>query len=188
MIATHSGPDPPFDPVLKDFLFRGYDELQERTTQASLLDIASLGRECPWLYRLTFRTRGLIRDDAGRVQTTEHHVVALRFLPDYLRFANQFAMLRLVTPSRRAFHPNVFAGRICVEVYPGEPPLQICESLHDLIRWRLREYREQDALNSMACAWGRENVKEPIDDRSLFGRRLTIDFQTVETGAGEEEA
>ena len=80
-----------------------------------------------------------------------------------------------------AFHPNIsLEGAICVEIYAGESVVEIVESLHDLIRWRLRQYDERDALNKTACAWGRENIDDPIDDRPLFGRRLKIQLEPVE--------
>jgi hypothetical protein len=87
-------------------------------------------------------------------------------------------MLRLLEPED-AFHPNIspVGGGVCIEIYPGESLLEICESLHDLIRWRLRQYQERDALNPEACVWGRANVSRPIDDRPMFGRRLNIQLE-----------
>jgi ubiquitin-protein ligase len=89
-------------------------------------------------------------------------------------------MLRLIEPTR-PFHPNICpsTGAICLEIYPGESLLEIVESLHDLLRWRLRQYDERDALNKAACAWGRDHVHQPIDDRPLFGRRLQIKLEPV---------
>ena len=108
-------------------------------------------------------------------------MIALRFLGDYLRRADRFEMLHLIEPrDPPPFHPNLHAGRICVEVYPREPLSDIAQSLHDLLRWRLRQYDERDALNPLACAWGRENVDRPIDDRPLFGHRLDIQLEPID--------
>ncbi len=107
------------------------------------------------MYRLEFGTRGFVRRADGEITTIDRHVVALRFLPDYLRNADRFAMLRLIEPGSDAFHPNISAqGAICIEIYPGESLIEICRSLHDLFRWRLRQYDERDALNPIACGWG----------------------------------
>jgi hypothetical protein len=177
MILVQSGPEPSFDAVMQDFLMEGYLALKQQCQGAGLLSFASLGLVSPWVFRLTFQTRGLTRGADGRIAETDRHVVALRFLPDYLRNADRFNMLRLVSPND-SFHPNIApSGAICMEIYPGEPLLEICQSLHDMFRWRLRQYDERDALNREACGWGRENVDRPIDDRPLFGRKLKLEWQ-----------
>lgn len=178
MIIAGSGPEPPLDRVRRDFLMEGFTALKRNCQRGGLLEFASLGASSPWLYRLAFRTRGLTRDSDGEITPVGRHVVALRFPPDYLRHADRFAMLRLIEPASGLFHPNVsVSGAICVEIYPGQPVTEICQSLHDLFRWRLRQYDERDALNSAACAWGRENIHQPIDDRPLFGQPLQVRWQ-----------
>lgn len=181
MLAMSAGEEPRFDGVVSAFLMQSYAEFRDRCRPGGLLTFASLGRTVPWLYRLDFRTRGTRKDAGGEIQMVDHHTVALRFLPDYLRRADRFEMLRLCEP-QDAFHPNIspVGGGICVEIYPGESLLEICQSLHDLFRWRLRQYHEGDALNREACAWGRANVDAPLDDRSLFGRRLQIQLEPIE--------
>lgn len=184
MILSAAGPDLIVDPSLRDFLFQSHRELHERCKRGGLLCFKSLGRSVPWLYRLTFATRGLVRDpDTGDIREIEGHTVALRFPPDYLRVANRFEMLRMVEPARPPiFHPNICptTGAVCVEIYPGESVLAIVESLHDLFRWRLRQYDERDALNKGACAWGRAHVDAAIDVRPLFGRPIRIELEPVE--------
>jgi hypothetical protein len=178
-----AGAEPSFDSVMRDFLVNCAEELRVRHERGGLLDYASLGRDAPWLYRLTFRTRGLARNDTGEIVPAEQHVVALRFLPDYLRRADRFEMLALLEP-RNAFHPNLMPSGICVEVRPGEPLVEICESLHALFSWRLRQLAENDALNKDACAWGRAHLDElPIDTRPLFGRPFRITLEPVEEKA-----
>jgi hypothetical protein len=175
-----AGPEPAFDPVLTDFLVNCRDELRQRCATPGLLEAADLGGKVPWLWRLDFRTRGLAKEE-GRVRPVEHHVVAVRFLPDYLRSVNRFHMLALIEP-KAAFHPNLREGAVCLEVYPGEPLVEICEALHALFAWRLRQLAETDALNPEACAWGRAHLDElPIDTRPLFGRALAIELEPMET-------
>jgi hypothetical protein len=181
MIVQRSGPEPVFDEVTHAFLCNSRDELLERCSRGGLVEPISLGRDAPWLWRLNFSTRGLVRDSADEEpRMVERHVVALRFLPDYLRRADRFEMLALVEP-RNAFHPNLMPPGICVQVRPGETLLEICDSLHRLFSWRLRQLQEHDALNRAACAWGRARVDElPIDRRPLFGRALQITLEPVE--------
>jgi hypothetical protein len=183
LIRQMAGPEPVFDAVLTDFLLSCGDELQQRCQTPGLLEARCLGQTVPWLWRLDFRTRGLAKDAAGAIVPIEHHVVALRFLPDYLRTVNRFQTLALVEP-RTPFHPNLRDGHVCLEVYPGEPLLEICEALHALFSWRLRQLAETDALNPEACAWGRSHLAElPLDTRPLFGRKLDIALEPLEAGA-----
>jgi hypothetical protein len=114
----------------------------------------------------------------------ERHTVAVRFLPDYLRRADRFEMLSLMEPAG-AFHPNLRGGFICLEVYPGQPLVELCESLHSLFSWRLRQLAESDALNPEACVWGRAHLDElPLDRRPLFGRSLSITLERATEPAG----
>lgn len=181
MIVALSGPEPVFDEVTHAFLCNSRDEFLQRCEQrGGLVEGVCLGRDAPWLWKLTFKTRGLVRTGTEDPLTVERHVVACRFLPDYLRRADRFEMLALVEP-RSAFHPNLAPPGICVQVRPGETLVEICESLHALFSWRLRQFQEHDALNKAACAWGRANVERlPIDRRPLFGRMLHITLEPVE--------
>jgi hypothetical protein len=185
LIVMGSAAEPPFDAVMRDFLREGHSALSRQCAHGGLLSFRSLGARNPWLYRLDFHTYGLSRDSDKKITQVDRHVVALRFLPDYLRHADRFAMLRLVEPGGTAFHPNISpSGAICIEIYPGEPLLEICHSLHDLFRWRLRQYDERDALNPTACAWGRDHVAHPIDERPLFGQRTNFQWQPAVNGKG----
>jgi hypothetical protein len=179
-IREMAGAEPVFDPVAADFLANVRDELRQRCRPGSLLEATDLGERVPWLWKLTFATHGLARAADGTLRRVERHVVALRFLPDYLRRANRFEMLALLEPAD-AFHPNLRDGHVCLEVYPGEPLVEICEALHALFSWRLRQLAETDALNPEACAWGRAHLDElPLDSRPLFGRTLAITLEPAE--------
>lgn len=183
MILVQAGDEPLFDPPLRDFLLTSHRELKERLMPTSLVEAASLGRNVPWLYRLTFSTRGLAREGDGEVQETDRHTIALRFLPDFLRRADKFELCNYVEPRRPPpFHPNICprTGAICLEIYAGEPLIQIVASLHDLLRWRIRQLSEHDALNPIACNYGRNFVPKPIDDRPLFGRRWHVELEPLE--------
>jgi hypothetical protein len=178
-VLNMAGPEPVYDEVMTDFLVNIGDEFVDRCRGTSLLEYACQGQHVPWLWRLTFRTRGLVRED-GVVKEAAEHVVALRFLPDYLRRADRFEMLALLEP-RSAFHPNLSPPGICVQIYPGESLVEICESLHALFSWQLRQLAETDALNKDACAWGRAHLDQlPIDSRPLFGRHLKIELEPLE--------
>lgn len=184
MLLMESGAGPQFDSVTSDFLLQNYNEARQRIQPGSLVQLASLGRDIPWLYRATFATRGLVRAGAdGEVQEVDDHNIVLRFLPDYLRRADRFEMLRYVLQADKPapFHANICpdSGAICLEVYPGEPLVQILETVHDLLRWRIRQLAEQDALNPAACQYGRSFVDRPLDDRPLFGRARQWVFEPV---------
>lgn len=182
-ILQLSGPEPAFDDVTRSFLANSRREFLDRSPRLVLVEAADLGRTVPWLWRLTFRTRGLARGPDGAVRVADRHVVAVRFLPDYLRHADRFNMLRLMEPAD-AFHPNLRPPAICVQVYPGEPLLDVCESLHALFSWRLRQLAETDALNPDACAWGRANLARlPIDTRPLTGRAGQFRVEPTEGNA-----
>jgi hypothetical protein len=178
IIAT-AGPEPKFDPVVSEFLRNSKAELFDRLVPGGLLEAVDLGQSVPWLWRLSFETRGLARDGA-QIVPCDRHTVAVRFGPDYLRHVNRFDTLRLVAPET-PFHPNLRTPYVCLEVYPGESLVEICESLHSLLSWRLRQLNEVDALDPEACQWGRANLdKLPTDDRPLFGRRLVLTLEPVE--------
>jgi hypothetical protein len=181
-ILDLAGPEPAFDDVMRDFLNNSRDEFLARIRPGGLLEVADLGRTVPWLWRLTINTRGLA-GTSGSLRVIDRHVVAVRFLPDYLRQVNRFQTLRLMEPGD-AFHPNLAPPAICLEVYPGEPLLEIAEALHRLFSWRLRQLAETDALNRDACAWGRAHLDElPVDARPLFGRSFQIQLDAPEVNA-----
>jgi hypothetical protein len=174
-----AGPEPVFDDVMSAFLLNSRDAFLDRCGRGGLIEYADLGVHTPWLWRLTFRSKGLVRDAAGNIEPSERHVVAVRFLPDYLRQVNQFATLALLEP-QAAFHPNLAPPSVCLHVYPGMPLLEMAEALHALFSWRLRQLDENDALNRDACAWGRAHLDElPLDTRPLFGRAMTLSFEEI---------
>lgn len=179
LIRQGAGPEPDFDPVMTDFLHNVADELRQRQRPGSLLEAVALGTNVPWLWRLSFATRGLGRDEQGAIVPVQRHVVAVRFLPTYLRHVDRFETLLLIEPNR-PFHPNLRDRHVCLEIYPGEPLVEICESLHALFSWRLRQLVETDALDPEACVWGRTHLAElPLDTRPLFGRTLSITLEAA---------
>jgi hypothetical protein len=178
-VLEMSGPEPVFDEVMSAFLHNSRDEFVDRCKRGGLIDFADLGTRVPWLWRLTFLCRGLVRDETGEIRNVERHVVAVRFLPDYLRQVNQFQSIALLEP-RNAFHPNLAPPAICLHVYPGMPLVEMAEALHALFSWRLRQLAENDALNRDACAWGRAHLEElPLDTRPLFGKPVTFQLEEI---------
>ncbi len=174
-----AGEEPQFDSIMSGFVKQTGNELQQQCQRGGLLRAEAFGRNAPWLWTLRFATRGLVREADGEVHVVEQHVVAVRFLPDYLRRVNRFETVAMIEPRQpTAFHPNVSpdGAAVCVEIFPGESLTEIALSLHALISGRLKTLDERDALNKDACAYWREHVTEPFDDRPLFGapRRLAI--------------
>lgn len=179
-VLLSAGQEPVFDNITRDFLTQTGSDLRKQCERGGLLTAESFGQQAPWLWTLKFATRGLVRDANGEVRLVEQHVVAVRFLADYLRRVNRFEMLALVEPQQPpAFHPNISAdgSAICVEVFPGEPLTEIALSLHALISGRLKTLDERDALNKDACAHWRDHVTQPFDDRPLFGTRQRMAIQ-----------
>jgi hypothetical protein len=180
LIRNMASAEPTFDLVMQDFLRNIAEELHARNRPESLLEAVNLGTTVPWLWRLTFSTLGLGRGTDGKPVRAERHTVMLRFFPDYLRRADRYEMLTLLEPMP-PFHPNLRDRHICLEIYPGESLVEICEALHSLFSWRLKQLSESDALDPEACAWGRAHLQQlPIDPRPLFGRRLAIHLEPVE--------
>ena len=181
--AAAAGPEPAFDAVTRDFLANCADELRQRQRPGTLLDACDLGTSASWLWRLTFATLGLQRDESEKPVPAARHTVGVRFLPDYLRRADRFEMLLLMEPEK-PFHPNLRGQHVCLEIYPGEPLVEIAEALHSLFSWRLRQLSETDAMDAEACAWGRANLDAlPLDTRPLFGRAIEWNLEPVEVGS-----
>lgn len=176
--------EPTFDPVAADFLGQGHDEVIRHCDKDSLVTVRNFGWKVPWLYRLDYRTRGLAKGLDGQVVDVHQHSIVLQFAPDCLRHTDHFQMLQYAAPRNPApFHPNICpaTGAICLEVYPGESVVEIVSSLHDLLRWRIRQLREEDALNREACVYGRTFVGEALDHRPLFGGpQWTLELQPAE--------
>lgn len=173
-VISASGPEPSFGPEMRSFLLAEHRELRERLFGSQVVEWASFGPTVPWVYRFIFRTRSLTKSQTGEIGPREEHLIAFRLMPDYLRKPNRFESLLYVGPTEPApFHPNIdpLRGAICLELYPGEPVVEVVQSLHDLLRWRIRELREGHALNHEACRYGRANVPAPLDDRPLVPRR-----------------
>ncbi|MBX7168102.1 MAG: hypothetical protein K1X74_17335 [Pirellulales bacterium] len=186
VLAVEARAQPIFDPVVADFLHQGYEDLLRRTAEsAGLLSVRCFGNDVPWVYRFDFQTRSLGKQANGEIVPIAQHAIAVRFPGDCLRRAERFEMLRYLGPPQPAiWHPNICpqTGAVCLEIYPGESPLAIAESLHDLLRYRLRTFAEHDALNRDACAYGRTFVTSPTDERPLFGAAdWTLHLETMES-------
>ena len=179
LIRDVAGDEPEFDPAMASFLDVVRAEAHEINARHGLVECVELGGRQPWLWKLVFSSTGLVNIDHELAQI-DRHTVSVRFLPGYLRRVDRFQTLALIEPLE-AFHPNIRHPFLCVEVYPAQPLREIVESLHSLFTWRLKNLREEDALNPDACRWGRAHIDElPIDDRPLFGSRLTIRIDDVD--------
>src|SRR5436189_49788 len=51
-----AGPEPVFDEVTRTFLANSRKEFLDRLGPGTLVEYADLGRDAPWLWRLTFHT------------------------------------------------------------------------------------------------------------------------------------
>ncbi|MBL8829235.1 MAG: hypothetical protein JNM18_19790 [Planctomycetaceae bacterium] len=183
LVAAQSGPESHYDGPSTAFLLEQQKQLLEQEQREHrLVRTISLGR-VPWLYVAELRTRSLGRTTSGEIVDVDRHVLAIRYLPDFLRRVNRWETLKYVAPLDPApFHPNICpeTGAVCLEVYPGQMITQVLLNLHELLRYRLRQTDERDALNHEACRYVRNHVFQPLDERPLFGRSLDIRLQRLE--------
>lgn len=183
-LLTQAAFEPQFDAVVSGYLHEGHAELMRLCGDDSLVRVRSFGLETPWIYRLDFRTRGLAKGADGRIVSAERHSIVLQFTPDCLLHPDPYQMLQYMAPKDPApYHPNIspINGAICLKIVHGESVVDVVSSLHDLLRWRIRNLREDDALNREACIYGRTFVEQPLDDRPLFGGTLwTLQLEPAE--------
>jgi hypothetical protein len=81
------------------------------------------------------------------------------------------------------FHPNISdkAPFICVgKLAPNTPLVDILYQCFEIITYNKVTMREDDALNTEACVWARENQHRfPIDRRPLKRRALDLEVEQI---------
>jgi ubiquitin-protein ligase len=147
------------------------DALRRLAEESSILAVARPpDGPAPERWTLTFRGRGLWRDDGGTVAERHEHVVEVGLGPEYPR---QRPDLLWVTP---VFHPNVSgSGRVCLGGYSTHwaPSLRLdglCEMLWDMLRYANFDVRSP--YNLLAARWAERQppTRFPVDRRPLRDR------------------
>jgi hypothetical protein len=171
------------DKIFEAFLKRQYEEGMALAGSSDLLELYPMGGDPPDRYVAQFRCKGLMRSQNGEVVEADHFEVGIWFPSDYLRRAEPFQVLTWLGPFD-VFHPNISdkAPFICVgKLKPNTPLADILYQCFEIITYNKVTMREDDALNTDACAWARENQhKFPIDSRPLKRRALDLQVEQVE--------
>jgi len=171
------------DKIFEAFLKRQYEEGMALAGASDLLELHPMGGDPPDRYVAQFRCKGLMRSQNGEVVEADHFEVGIWFPSDYLRRAEPFQVLTWLGPFD-VFHPNISdkAPFICVgKLKPNTPLADILYQCFEIITYNKVTMREDDALNTDACVWARENQhKFPIDRRPLKRRALDLQVESVE--------
>jgi len=161
------------DPVYEAFLARQYEEAMALAAGSDLLELEPLGEHPPDRYIARFRCTGLVRRPGGGVTEARHFEVGIWFPSDYLRRAEPWQVLTWLGP-REVFHPNISARLpvICVgRLKPGTWLVDLLYQCFEIISYQKVTMREDDALNTAACAWTRQHLHRlPVDRRPLKWR------------------
>lgn len=167
------------DRIFNSFIERSNDEAMALAASSDLLELEPLAGTPPTRLIGHFTCRGLVcRNNA--IQEAEQFAVGFRFPQDYLQSAPQpMQMLTWLDPVD-FFHPNVLGPFICVgKLVQGTSLEELLYQTYELITYQRVTMREDDALNTAACAWARQHVRElPIDPRPLRWRRAGRDPDT----------
>ena len=171
------------DRIFESFLQRQYEEGMALAASSDLLELFPAIIEeglPPQDYLARFRCKGLVRNE-GEVFEWDCFEVLIYFPSDYLRSANAFQVLTWSYPAQ-VFHPNISARApfICVgRIAPGTSLVDILFQCWEIITYNKVTMREDDALNTEACTWARQNQHSfPVDRRPLKRRSLDLEFES----------
>lgn len=171
------------DPIYEAFLRRQYEEGMALAEASDLVRLCPMGWPLAQRYIAEFRCKGLVRERDGEVREADYFEVGIWFPSDYLRRANPFEVLTWLGP-RNVFHPNISDQFpvICVgRLEPGTSLVDILYQCFEIITYNKVTMREDDALNTDACAWARANKERfPIDSRPLKRRAIRFDMEKAE--------
>lgn len=186
MGATQPTMSLPSDPVFSAFLHRQQPEGLALAAESDLLTVVP----APGLPHVTFaefNCLGLAQNQAGSIVQHDRWGVEICFPDDYLRsrpHAGQ--VLRFLgaggAPGLRAFHPNLREPFVCMEIRPGMSLVEILQSMHELLTWRLFGTHDE-GLNHAAAQWSRaqDPARFPVDHRPLRRRAAQLRIETLTT-------
>jgi hypothetical protein len=176
------------DRIFEAFLQRQYEEGAALAQMSDLLELypAIMADGLPPQdYLARFRSKGLVRF-GQEVCEWDCFEVMIYFPVDYLRVANGFQVLSWCYP-KEVFHPNISdkSPFICVgRLAPGTSLVDLLFQCWEIITYNKVTMREDDALNSEACAWARLNQHRfPVDRRPLKRRVLNLQIEESESRA-----
>lgn len=142
------------------------------------------GAPCQY-YLATFRCNGYILQSATasnpEVLQNAQFCVGIHFPDDYLRVANFYRVLTLISPYN-FWHPNARHPHLCVgHLAAGTGLVDILYQIFEIITLRKATIREDDSLNPIACQWFRTHWDgKPVDVRPLRRRQLKFNISPQE--------
>lgn len=156
------------DPVFDGFLTSQLERGMELAAASDILDLNPSEGPRPTCYLARYRARGLVKPGSGEPEVAHDFLVGIRFHRDYLRYANPAHVLTWLAP-QSIFHPNIRMPFICLgPIAAGTQLVDLLYRIFDLITFHKVTPREDDALNTVACSWARNNRHRfPIDRRPL---------------------
>ena len=179
------------DRVYTTFLAQQHDAAMALAEESDILDLVPHSGHPVARYVALFRCRGFALDRTGKVTEAERFAIGITFPPDYLEIARQEEILTVLSPDR-TWHPNVSAKApfMCANVRAGTELVSLLYQIWEILTWNRVTMREDDALNSAACAWARHNPDRfPVDDRPLKRRApsFRVEIATPGKAVSEEE-
>jgi hypothetical protein len=167
------------DPIFEQFFRRQCEEGLALAAESDLLEL-TVCPVAPPSFVATYRCRGLVRLDDGRIEQANFFQAGIWFPPDYLRRVDPFQILRWFGPAN-VWHPNISDTwpLICVgRLTPGTPLVDLLYQIFEIITYVKVTPREDDSLNKACCAWARANQHRfPVDRRPLKRRKLNLEAQ-----------
>jgi len=171
------------DKIFEAFLKRQHEEGMALARSSDLLELIPDSGDPPDRYIAQFRCKGLVQSATSDVSEADYFEVGIWFPSDYLRRVDPFKVLTWLGPFN-VFHPNISDRMpfICVgKLAPNTALVDILYQCFEIITYNKVTMREDDALNTHACAWARQNQHRfPIDRRPLKRRALDLQVEQAE--------
>lgn len=172
------------DEILASFLEKQYEDITDLSARSDVVEILRHGPPPPDRYVVRFHCRGFVKSGEGIVEA-DRFDFGLHFPPDYLHRLEVAEVVTMLWPPQ-VFHPNVRFPFICIgRVRPGTGIRDLVHQLYEMMTYHRVVMREDDALNSEACAWARQNQHRfPLENRPLRRRDVALRVSQSAADAG----
>ena len=169
------------DAIFKSFLEEQEAEASELASRSDLFELLPMGSSPYQHYLVRFGCRGLVDTPEGIVEA-ELFDIGVYFPLDYWQRVNPAEVITLLGPTN-TFHPNVLFPYVSPgRLTPGTSLTDIIMQCFEILTYQKQTMREDDALNTRACAWARRHPERfPVDDRPIAGRPLEYRIRETET-------
>jgi hypothetical protein len=162
------------DKILQAFLGQQFEDGMAMAADSDILSLQAIDGAPPQRYIATFRAKGLVKDERGRVVEADGCAVGIWLPDDYLRQAEAAQVLTYLGPPR-PWHPNIRPPFICIHLRPGMPLVDLLHACYEVWTWNMVSTRDE-GLNHAASQWTRKQDPDrfPIDRRPIKRRKLAI--------------